>query len=227
MRLLCGIDDSPEGRHAAVVAAHLSAALGTDATRVERDGMRLLRLAALAGERTCDMLIAGYVPPRRVLGVRLGATPEQIATRARRPTMLAGPRCAPRDGRRIVLGYDVADPLSPAAAVAGRLAAALGASLVLAPAAPEAGATRQTGWQLYDAGRRVEEMVREAAGSPIEVELVTRQRTPLPVIATHQEASFVVLDGGPRRRRESHATRLLEHGRWPVLVVPRDAPVPA
>jgi nucleotide-binding universal stress UspA family protein len=186
------------------------------------------RLAARS-HRRCDLLIVGYTPRARLASALLGEAHRRLVRDAACPVMLVPAGARLRAGTGIVLGYNLPSISSAAAVAAGRLAAALDSLLVVAHVGAAGAPGRATGGQLHDAARRLTEEAVAAAGK-LEVELVERTGGPseqLAVLAAGHEAAVIVI-GSPRTGwrsmlSRSVATRLQNHARHPVLVVPRRA----
>jgi nucleotide-binding universal stress UspA family protein len=138
-----------------------------------------------------------------------------------------------RAGTDIVLGYNLPSISSAAAVAAGRLAAALDSLLVVAHVKAAGAPGRATGGRLHEAARRLTEEAVAAAGRKLEVEHVERTGDPseqLAVLAAGHEAAVIVI-GSPRigwrsMLSRSVATRLQNHVRHPLVVVPRRAALP-
>jgi nucleotide-binding universal stress UspA family protein len=131
-------------------------------------------------------------------------------------------------GRSVILGYSVPGVDAYAAATAGRLAAGLEAPLVIVHSrshAPTVG--RATGWQLYDAARRVTREAITAGGPRLEVSPVARDGRAVEQLisaAETNDAALVVVGNRRLARRGpaygATATRLQRHAPYPVVIVP-------
>jgi nucleotide-binding universal stress UspA family protein len=227
MRIVCSVDESTAARDAAEIAGQVAHRMRAELVYVHSvTGESSERLA----HRRCDLLIVGYTPRARFASALLGEAHRRLVRDAACPVMLVPAGARLRAGTGIVLGYDLPSISSAAAVAAGRLAAALDSLLVVAHVEAAGAPGRATGGQLHDAARRLTEEAVAAAGRKLEVEHVERTGGPseqLAVLAAGHEASVIVI-GSPRTGwrsmlSRSVATRLQNHARHPVLVVPRRA----
>jgi hypothetical protein len=144
MHVLCGIDASPTGGHAARVAADLAGRLRADLLRERVDRVP----EPVSGE----LVVVGHRRRGRLASALMGSTHSRLADHTAYPIVFAATGVTPPRGSRVVLGYSATEPSCAAAVTAGRLASRLGATLVLVHALPELGTRhRPTGWRVYDA----------------------------------------------------------------------------
>lgn len=230
MLLMCASDATPAGQNAARIAAYLSGRLRAGLVSFECGGSDdLASLATATHETRCDLLILGYPHRRRwwSFGVAEKAH-RRLLRRAACPIMLIADGAGLPTGASVVLGYSVPDVNPFAAATAGVLAAALATPLIIVHARshrPPAG--RPTGWQLYDAARRVTREAITAGGPQLEVNPLARDGRPgeqlVNAAELHDAALVVVGHGRTGRHGPAYgpvATRLQRDTPYPVVIVP-------
>jgi nucleotide-binding universal stress UspA family protein len=230
MRIVCVIDESAAARHAAEIAGQLARRMSAELVYVHSVTGRSSERLGARSHRRCDLLIVGYMPRVRFSSALLGAAHRRLVRDAACPVMLVPAGARLRAGTGVVLGYNLPYLPGAAAAAAGRLAAALDSSLVIAHVEAAGALSRGTDGQLHGAARRVTEDAVAAAGERLEVEHVERRGRPseqLAGLATRHAAAAIVI-GSPRTGlrsvlSRSVAARLQRHARYPVLVVPRRA----
>jgi nucleotide-binding universal stress UspA family protein len=234
MRIVCSIDESTAARDAAESAGQLARRMRAELVYVHSvTGESSERLGARS-HRRCDLLFVGYTPRARFASALLGEAHRRLVRDAACPVMLVPAGARLRAGTGIVLGYNLPSISSAAAVAAGRLAAALDSSLVVTHVEAAGAPGRAMGAQLHDAARRLSQEAVAAAGRNLEVEHVERTGDPseqLAVLAAGHDAAVIVI-GSPRTSwrsmlSRSVATRLQNHARHPVLVLPRRAALPA
>lgn len=234
MRIVCSIDESTAARDAAEIAGQLARRMRAELVYVHSvTGESSERLGARS-HRRCDLLIVGYTPRARFASALLGEAHRRLVRDAACPVMLVPAGARLRAGTGIVLGYNLPSISSAAAVAAGRLAAALDSSLVVTHVEAAGAPGRAMGAQLHDAARRLSQEAVAAAGRNLEVEHVERTGDPseqLAVLAAGHDAAVIVIGspctGWRSMLARSVATRLQNHARHPVLVLPRRAALPA
>jgi nucleotide-binding universal stress UspA family protein len=230
MLLMCASDATPAGQNAARIAAYLSGRLRAGLVCFESGGSdEVVSLATATHETRCDLLVLGYPHRRRwwSYGVAEKAH-RRLLRRAACPIMLIADGAGLPTGASVVLGYSVPEVNPLAAATAGRLAAALATPLVVVHSrshGPAAGSA--TGWQLYDAARRVAREAITAGGPQLDVSLLAREGRPAEQLVgaaeTHDAALVVVGHGRTGRHGPAYgpiATRLQRDTPYPVVIVP-------
>jgi nucleotide-binding universal stress UspA family protein len=230
MRIACSIDESTAARHAAEIAGQLARRMRAELVYVHSvTGASSERVGARS-HRRCDLLIVGYMPRARLSSALLGEAHRRLVRDATCPVMLVPAGARLQAGAGVVLGHNLSYPPDAAAAAAGRLAAALDSSLVVAHVEAAGAPSRATVGLLHDAARRLTQEAAAAAGRNLEVVHVERKGRPseqLAVLAARHDAAVIVI-GSPRTRWRSVrsgsvAAQLQRHARHPVLVVPRRA----
>jgi nucleotide-binding universal stress UspA family protein len=230
MLLMCASDATPAGQNAARIAGYLSGRLRAGLISCESGGSDgLASLATATHDTRCDLLILGY--PHRRRSWSFGTAEKahcRLLRRAACPIMLIADGAGLPTGASVVLGYSVPEVNSLAAATAGRLAAALATPLVIVHSRSHGPtAARATGWQLYDAARRVTRAAITAGGPQLEVSRLACEGRPaehlVSAAGTHDAALVVV--GHRRTGRQGPAygpmaTRLQRDTPYPVVVVP-------
>jgi nucleotide-binding universal stress UspA family protein len=229
MRIVCCIEESSAARHAAEVAVQLAGRMRAELVYVHSVTGESSEGHSAGSHRRCDLLVVGYKPRGRFSSALLGEPRRRLVRDATCPVLLVPAGARREAGAGVVLGYSV--PYAPgAAAEAGRLAAALDSRVVIAPMETAGPPSRATGWQLYDAARRVTDEAVAAAARTLEVQHVERkcrQSKQLAVLAASHDAAVIVIGSCPtgwrRLLSRSVTERLQRHARHPVLVVPRRA----
>ena len=230
MRIVCSIDESPEARNAARMAGHLADRMGAELVFVHSETGETSPHADARSHRHCGLLIVGFKAPARVSLTLLGDPYRRLVHAAACPVMLVPAAAHLRCGTNVVLGYDVPTVSTAEAAVAGRLAAALDASLVVTHVDVRGGPSRRTRGRLHEAARRISNEAGIAAGKRLDVRHVERHGRPsehLDAVATDHGGGVIVVGthrtGWRRLLNRSVAAQLQRHERHPVLVVPRRA----
>jgi nucleotide-binding universal stress UspA family protein len=249
-RYRAGLTLAHADREAAVVSAvaaladDVAPAVGARPSVHAGTGRPASALRVAAHETGAALLVVGQARRDRLGDALLGETPRELILHAPCPVMLVPAGTAPATGDGLLLVCEPAAPSLTAAATAGRLAASLGASrVVLVVVRDRRAAVRATGWQVYDATRRMTDVVRRVARGPVDVEVVDagrRSASALAALATERRAAMVVA-GALRRHpwgalaRASAATDLARRAGLPVVVAagpprlagPRRRPRPA
>jgi nucleotide-binding universal stress UspA family protein len=231
MRIVCSIDESPAARSAAEVAGQLASRLRAELVFVHSVTGNSTERVGVRSNRRCGLLIVGSKARSRLSSALLGEAHQRLVRDASCPVMLVPAGARLHGGSDVVLGYDVSRIRSTEAAAAGRMAAALDSSLVLAHVEVGDAPNRDTDVKVHQAARRVSQEATAAAGKRLDVHVVqhvTRRGRPLEhlnaVAASH--GAGVIVIGGHRTGwqgafRRSPAAQLHRHGRRPVLVVRR------
>jgi nucleotide-binding universal stress UspA family protein len=226
MRIVCSIDESPESRNAAQVAERLAGRLRAELVFVHSETGETSPPAGARSDQRCDLLIVGSKAPSRVSTVFLGDRYRRLMRDAGCPVLLVPAAAQLRAGTNVVLGYDLPTLSSAEAAVAGRLAGALDAALVVTHVELRGGRRRRG----HEAARRISEAAAAAAGTRLDVRHVARRgraAAHLDAVATDHDGGLIVVGTPPAGWRSllqrSVATRLQRQERHPVLVVPRRA----
>jgi nucleotide-binding universal stress UspA family protein len=211
----------------AALADDVAPAVGARPSVHAGTGPPAAALRAAAHATDADLLVVGQARRDRLGDALLGETPRELILHAPCPVMLVPAGTAPATGDGLLLVCEPAAPSLTAAATAGRLAASLGASRVLLVVVRDRRAPiRVTGWQVYDATRRMTDVVRRLARRPVDVEVVDagrRSAAALAALATERRAAMVVA-GALRRHawgavaRGSAATDLARRAGLPVVV---------
>ena len=231
MRIVCAIDESTAARSAAEAAGQLASRLRAELVFVHSVTGKSTERVGFRSHRRCGLLIVGSVPRSRLSSALLGAAHQRLVRDASCPVMLVPAGARLHGGSDVLLGYDVPRIRSTEAAAAGRLAAALDSSLVVAHVEVADAPNRDTDVKVHRASRRVSQEAIAAAGKPLDVHVVqhvSRRGRPFEhlnaVAVSHGAGVIVVGDhrtGWRGAFRRSLAAQLHRHGRHPVLVVPR------
>ena len=219
MEVLCGVDCSPTGRHAARVATDLADRLGAD--------LLFEQVHDVPRPVSAELVVVGHRRRGRLASTLIGSTHSKLVGHAACPSVFAPTGVELRGGSRVVLGYSATKPSRAAAFTAGRLASRLGASLVLVHALPQLGTRhRPTGWRVYDAARLLTEVALDAAGASLTVETLERVGGTAEVLARAASAldAALLVVGHPRRgavaRPGSVVGDLLRRAHHPVVMAP-------
>jgi nucleotide-binding universal stress UspA family protein len=201
-RYRAGLTLAHADREAAVVSAvaaladDVAPAVGARPSVHAGTGRPASALRVAAHETGAALLVVGQARRDRLGDALLGETPRELILHAPCPVMLVPAGTAPATGDGLLLVCEPAAPSLTAAATAGRLAASLGASrVVLVVVRDRRAAVRATGWQVYDATRRMTDVVRRLARRPVDVEVVDagrRSAAALAALATERRAAMVV-----------------------------------
>jgi nucleotide-binding universal stress UspA family protein len=228
MFILCGVDGSTQARNAARAAALLARRLSADLRNVDiGTGDPVAAVLAAAGSSPCDLIVVGHSGTGRLDRASRAGFLRRLVRAAPCPVLAVpdGAEVDPEAG--VVLGYGVPDAPERAAATAGRMAAALGAPLEFVRVLPDGPpSARPSGWQIYDATRRVADAASGAGRTAVEPAVRERRGRPAAQLAAAaREGAIIVVEaarGGAWRElvRPSVPTRLLGLGTHAVLVVP-------